>query len=204
MRPPLDAPPPLARLFLGLMLGPELGASTLRPLREALGESAGADLRLYRSEDLHMTLVFLGPVERARVDKLAAALPAHLPACTRLDLRLGATGAFPNRSQPRVLWLAVDEERAGALAELRALQASLAGLCRSQGFTLERRAFVPHLTVARLRGSARPPPPFWEAAANLAWRPREVALIESVSGVGQSAFRVLASWALPGPEGDSD
>jgi 2'-5' RNA ligase len=196
VRAPDDTAPPLARVFLALMLGRELGASVLHPVREALGEAPGAHLRLYRPEDLHLTLVFLGPVPRARLGALAAELPARLPRMAPLDLALGRAGAFPSRREPRVLWLALEARRPGALEDLGRLRDALAALCREQRFTVDPRPFVPHLTVARLRGGARPPEAFHEVDAQRAWRPERLTLVETVSGAGQSAFRALAEWPL--------
>lgn len=200
MRPTDEVPPPLARVFLALMLGRELGANVLHPVREALGEAPGRHLRLYRPEDLHLTLVFLGPVPRSRLEALSAALPARLPRLAALELGLGRAGAFPNRREPRVLWLALEARRPGALEDLGRLRESLALLCREQNFDFDPRPFVPHLTVARARGGARPPAGFYEIDANKPWRPDRLALVETVSGTGQSAFRVLHEWPL-GPAG---
>ncbi|MCD4814665.1 RNA 2',3'-cyclic phosphodiesterase [bacterium] len=52
-------------------------------------------------------------------------------------------------SQPRVVWLGV--EKGGNT--LKALQADLAGYLGKVGFTLEKRAFVPHVTLARIKGT---------------------------------------------------
>ncbi len=200
MRPSDEAAPPLARVFLALMLGRELGANLLHPVREALGEATGHHLRLYRPDDLHLTLVFLGPVQRSRLELLTSALPARLPRLAALELGLGRAGAFPDRREPRVLWLALEARRPGALEDLGRLRESLALLCREQGFVFDPRPFVPHLTVARLRGGARPPAGFYEIDADKPWRPERLALVETVSGAGQSAFRVLREWPL-GPAG---
>jgi 2'-5' RNA ligase len=185
-------------VFLALMLGRELGARLLHPLRESLGESVGHHLRLYRAEDLHLTLVFLGPVRRERLAPLARAIPAHLPRIPPLELGLGFAGAFPDQREPRVLWLALEAHRPGALEDLGRLREALAELCRAQRFAVDARPFVPHLTVARLRGGARPPQAYFEVDANQAWRPGHLALVETVSGAGQSAFRVIEEWPLPG------
>lgn len=197
MRPPAEAEPPLARVFLAFMLGRELGARLLHPARACLGEAVGPHVRLYRSEDLHLTLVFLGPVRRERLPELARAIPRHLPQVPPLELGLGVAGAFPSPKAPRVLWLALEARRPGALEDLVRVREALADLCRAQRFPVDPRPFVPHLTVARLRGGARPPAEFFEIDANQAWRPERVALVETVGGVGQSAFRVIEDWPLP-------
>ena len=51
------------RLFLGLMVEPEVGGRLARKSAAALDGEPG--IRLYSPEDLHLTLVFLGQVETA-------------------------------------------------------------------------------------------------------------------------------------------
>lgn len=65
----------------------------------------------------------------------------------QFSIRLEQTGSFPERGQPRVLWIGVNDS-SGELAELHArLEKESAEL----GFAHEARPFHPHLTVARLR-----------------------------------------------------
>ena len=66
-------------------------------------------------------------------------------------LGLSGVGVFPNPHAARVLWVGVDDP-SGACAPLaRDLEFALAPL----GFTPEKRAFRPHLTLARFKNPAR-------------------------------------------------
>src|SRR5689334_21476012 len=111
---------------------------------------AGSDssLKWVKPEHAHLTLVFIGTVDDARVPAVVESIGADidLPA-------FGATfegaGAIPPRGAPRVLWIGVGS---GA-RELVALQQVIAARIATLGLPIEDRAFHPHLTLARWRES---------------------------------------------------
>jgi 2'-5' RNA ligase len=95
--------------------------------------------------------VFLG--ERPDADAAAAAIAAALdpvPAAPQLRTN-GALWLSPRR--PHVLTVALEDASDG-LARIHA--AVLEALVREVGHEAERRAFRPHITVARVRGRLRP------------------------------------------------
>jgi len=97
---------------------------------------------------MHLTLVFLGEIEPARVDAMAAEIsrPVEQPP---FDLVFAGFGVFPPRGAPRALWIGA---RRGE-AELRRLQETLAGRLERLGVARETRPFTPHLTLARWKSS---------------------------------------------------
>lgn len=98
------------------------------------------------SENLHLTLRFLGEMDSVGLDRLLAALDeAEFPSL--FVLRLGALGAFPNATRASVLWIGVD----GASEQLEDLHAAVDESCQSAGFDPEERPFRPHVTVSRMR-----------------------------------------------------
>ena len=98
-------------------------------------------------ENFHLTLAFIGETDGAGLNTAIDALSQiDAPA---FDVRLSGAGYFGER-KPRQLW--VGAERAPRLAHLHSkVEASL----RNAGFELERRKFVPHVTLAYLSGVAR-------------------------------------------------
>jgi 2'-5' RNA ligase len=123
-------------------------------------------LRPVAPEALHVTLAFLGAREEDEVATIAPMLDAAARPVRALSL--GAPLWLPKR-RPRVL--AVDLGDAdGALAALRAdvVERLQAGI----GFEPERRGFLAHVTVARVRAGTRelpavePPEPLGLFAAS--------------------------------------
>jgi RNA 2',3'-cyclic 3'-phosphodiesterase len=104
----------------------------------------GADFRWQSDDQLHLTLRFIGEVERPLANDLAAALATlRAPA---FALRLAGLGSFDRRSGG-VLWAAVEPAD-----PVRALAARVERACQAAGLAPERRAYHPHITLARWRG----------------------------------------------------
>jgi 2'-5' RNA ligase len=109
---------------------------------------SGSSLKLVAPERMHLTLLFLGEVQEARVPAVIEAMntAVDLPA---FDMAFGGGGMFPARGAPRVLWMGVTE---GA-APLTSLQDEIAERIRGLGIAFDDRPFHPHLTLGRWRES---------------------------------------------------
>ena len=116
------------------------------PIRDRLIDimDDGADFRWQSDDQLHLTLRFVGEVERPLANDLAAAL-AHVRA-PPFELRLSGVASFDRRSGG-VLWAGVEPAE-----PVRALAARVERSCQTVGLPPERRAFHPHITLARWRG----------------------------------------------------
>jgi 2'-5' RNA ligase len=137
-----------ARLFTALELPEVVTAALVQWRSERLTGVSG--LRLTRPEGLHVTLCFLGSQPVEEIDPIAAACVV-VAQCRRPVLSLADPLWLPPR-RPRVVAIAL-EDQALALAEL---QTALAGALEGGGwYEPERRAFRPHVTVARASGRAR-------------------------------------------------
>ena len=116
---------------------------------QALGPASSA-LRWIAPENLHLTLQFLGDVERDRLEGLVAALqpPVALPP---FEVSVDRFGAFPPAGPPRTIWLGLNS---GA-DDVRDVYAELARRLATLKFEAETRPDSPHLTVARVRDDQR-------------------------------------------------
>ncbi len=135
------------RLFIAVNLPDDTRDALARaatPLRD--GYSA---VRWVRSENIHLTLKFLGNIDPSLVAGLLEAMKSVAQATPgeRFSLHLSGLGLFPNPDQPRVLWAGLD----GDLAALRALQEKMEEAMADLGFARDRRPFSPHLTLGRVR-----------------------------------------------------
>ena len=148
----------------------------------------------------HVTLRFLGEVAPERLPDLEAKLADVARALPPFDLVLAGIGAFPNERNPRVVWIGVTEGR----AEVSALAAHLATALDEGPGPARAEAFVPHLTLFRVRSPAQRR----RAASLLAGtdappasrrvRVRAIHLKESRLAPGGARHRTLASWPLTG------
>ena len=96
-------------------------------------------------ENLHVTTKFIGEWPEARLGELKAAL-GSLPARAMIAVRIRRVGFFPNAHAPHSFWCGIE---APGLAEL-ATDTDLA--TAALGTAREKRAFSPHLTLARIKG----------------------------------------------------
>jgi 2'-5' RNA ligase len=110
------------------------------------------ELRWVGDEQLHLTLRFIGEVERPLANDIADALSRIL--FPRFDLRISGVGRFEQRNGG-ALWAGVDPK-----APVADLAAKVDRACVQAGIEPERRAFHPHITLARWNRAGR------EAAAD--------------------------------------
>jgi RNA 2',3'-cyclic 3'-phosphodiesterase len=138
------------RLFVAVDLSEEARqaiAAEQERIATALAE-AKTRLKWVRSEHLHLTLVFLGEVEDARVPSVVDAIGRDVDA-PAFDVTFSGAGVFPPQRAPRALWIGIG---AGA-SELAAMQNELARRVLGTGVELDDRPFSAHLTLARWRTS---------------------------------------------------
>jgi RNA 2',3'-cyclic 3'-phosphodiesterase len=139
--------PARARLFVALDLPAEVRDGLAAWGREQTRGREG--LRLVDAAMLHVTLCFLGWCDEGEAEAIGAAVAAC--AAPVPDLALGEAAWLPPR-RPRVL--AVDlEDGSGAVGDLQRRVSD--ALVATAGYEPERRAYRPHVTVARVRGGAR-------------------------------------------------
>ena len=104
------------------------------------------DGRTPRPGSIHLTLKFLGEVDRDQIRSIQQALQESTREVAPFDLRVGGLATFPNLRRPRVLWIGVEECQ--SLSQFKqALETKLEEL----GFPRDRRSFQPHLTLMRLK-----------------------------------------------------
>jgi 2'-5' RNA ligase len=147
------------------------------PQREQLGvflaqcAIAAPEFRWSVTENLHLTVRFVGTVDRSVVEGIADRLAGS--AGPAIDLALGEAGTFKRSRLARVVWLGL---RFGADG-LSALAARVEAECRAAGLAPEARAFQPHLTLARARSRDGARQPDLPAIPDLApWRAEELVL----------------------------
>ena len=107
-----------------------------------------ADVRWEPAEKFHITLKFLGDCELELIRSLATELESVLRDVRSFDLEYRSVGCFPNLSRPRVVWIGAAE-----IVGLTELQRRVEETCGRFGFPKEDRAFHPHITLGRVKGS---------------------------------------------------
>lgn len=174
------------RLFYALMPS-EAMIAALAPIQHGV---SGA--RWQSAEQLHLTLRYVGDHVPTRVaDELAAALP---PRITLPPATFSGVGFFEAKGKPNALWT-----RVGPKEALTQLHHKLDRACQAAGLEPEGRAYLPHITLARMARSAGPADEWIARNAGFAAGPfpfARLSLVESVVTDEGSVYEEIASVRL--------
>ncbi|MDQ1603387.1 MAG: 2,3-cyclic 3-phosphodiesterase [Actinomycetota bacterium] len=168
------------RLFLAVRLPPDVVEHLDRAMQAARA-LAPPEVRWADPARWHLTLAFYGEVPDDRVDRLRNKITRQVRGARTLDLQLRAAGRFGDR----VLWVGVGGRDRD---ELRRLGTAV---------SVEDRPYRPHLTVARVRGSAdlRPLVADLGDYEGPGWTATQLVLVRSRLGP-RPAYDDIASWPL--------
>jgi RNA 2',3'-cyclic 3'-phosphodiesterase len=176
----------MLRLFVAL----RPPSATRQALIGTMHGVAGA--RWQSDAQLHMTLAFIGDADEALAERIDAAL-RRVRAKPAL-LGVTGVGAFHSGGLTNALWAA-----AGPAEELDRLAHKIDHACRNAGAPMERRAFVPHITLARLNRSSGAVDSWLASNSDLSVPSSPIdrfGLYESRMGRGGSVYDLLADYAL--------
>lgn len=164
-----------ARIFLAIWPGPEVRAAITQYRDTWRWPSRAAPVR---PEKLHLTLHFIGDIERERLPELQQQLHVHFEP---FRLQLGSPELWPH---------GIAILRPGTIpAGLRQLQAALGRALRNLDLPLDAREFQPHVTLARHASGAALP----ERQALVDWDVDQYVLVESEFDAGRT-YTILARY----------
>jgi 2'-5' RNA ligase len=101
------------------------------------------------TQNQHVTLKFLGATWPRLVDTVTRTVGDVASSHAPFETRVAELGAFPSARRARVLWVALEDPQRRLARIAASLDEALA-----TDFAPEKRAFTPHLTVARFRPEA--------------------------------------------------
>ena len=150
------------------------------------------DFRWQDEEQLHLTLRFVGEVDRPLAEDLAPALDRIRS--DRFSVRITGVGRFEQRNGG-ALWAGLEPRE-----PLAALAAKVERACQEIGLEPEHRAFHPHITLARWKGRrSREVHDYLERHRGLASEPfgaDEFALFQSHLSRHGAHYEQVASYPL--------
>jgi 2'-5' RNA ligase len=133
----------MRRLFVAIRPPETIRAA----LCAAMGGIKGA--RWQSDEQLHLTLRFIGEVDRHVARDVDAALGSiHHP---RFEIAVRGLGAFDRRGRAETVWAGL-----APLEPLKTLHNKVDQALARVGIAPEQRAYLPHITLARLNRMAGP------------------------------------------------
>ncbi|HEU4355580.1 MAG TPA: RNA 2',3'-cyclic phosphodiesterase [Actinomycetota bacterium] len=130
------------RLFVAIDLPEDVRSLVedgVEPLRERFPRA-----RWVPTRNQHVTVKFLGTTWPRLLDHVLHAVGEVAAAHAPFETRVAELGAFPSARRARVLWVGLEDPDDRLATVASALDDALA-----EDFRPEKRAFTPHLTVAR-------------------------------------------------------
>lgn len=168
--------------------------------RHLKSKFGSGEFRWVKPGQIHITLRFFGWVTTLQAQEIAQLLGPICSAHHPFDLSCEGLGAFPNVTRPRVLWAGLKGDILGAAL----LQKEITAATSPFGEPPEDRPFKPHLTLARIKDSARKQATDLEHAIARGfkiddpWTVTEVLLMQSHLSPEGSTYETLGSFQLGG------
>ena len=120
-------------------------------------------LKWIREENIHITIKFIGEIEKEKLDCISDSLDSLQ--CSKFNLSTNSLiGAFPKLSNPRVIWVGISDE---ARKKLVSIYDQVEVVSEKCGFPKEARKFSPHLTIARVPNYLQIKSDFWNSCKNI-------------------------------------
>ncbi len=104
-------------------------------------------LKVVASENLHITLKFLGEIQESMASKIYASMQQALRDFKSFEIDFSGMGVFPSKRYIRVIWVGIDKNKEKLIEMQKFIDQKL---FEDFNFKKEKR-FEPHLTVARVK-----------------------------------------------------
>jgi 2'-5' RNA ligase len=139
------------RVFIAVDIDDPLLLSKLERLKDTIVAS-GVPMKPVETSNIHMTIRFIGEISKSKVEEIIEHVLRPIKEKS-FKIVIKGLGAFPSINRPRVIWVGVDQG-AEKLVEIRnRIESSLIKL----GFSREKPEFIPHITLARIKGARNLP-----------------------------------------------
>ncbi len=134
----------MVRCFIAVECIDDDVVSGIRRVQGAL-ESTGAHLKHVETENIHLTLKFLGEIEQHKVDEVTTIINGI--SFDPFSFKVEEVGVFPNHNRPTTIWAGITD----GVSDLAMVNEEVDSKMAKLGFERERRRFQPHLTISRVK-----------------------------------------------------
>ena len=138
----------MIRAFISVDISSEAKAALRFIVDELTTRIEGDNVRWVKSDNMHLTVKFLGNIEIDFVQSILIAMRTSVVQINPFQVALSQVGAFPSFKRSRVIWVGVQ----GDLQTLGMVRNNIENELQNLEFPKERRPFRPHITLGRVRG----------------------------------------------------
>jgi 2'-5' RNA ligase len=132
------------RSFIAIDLPVDIKEAIDAVIRKVAPGSSG--IKWVASENVHLTLKFLGEVKEEMVPEIKKRLEATGRLYRSFKVSIKGAGGFPNLKKPHVLWIGIEPSD-----DLQSLYRNIESQLSDLGFERDPRSFSPHLTIGRVK-----------------------------------------------------
>ncbi len=111
-------------------------------------ESVDADLKFVETENIHLTLKFLGDTNDDLVTKIKGVMEESVKGIGPFTIKFKGAGVFPSPKYLRVVWVGIEDP-----SKLETIAKSLDEKLVPLGFRRDEHGFSPHVTIARVKSA---------------------------------------------------
>lgn len=133
------------RIFIASNFSEELISKIDAFERKIQSELSIPGIRWVKSSNLHLTLQFIGDVEKYKIPEISNLLDCAVIGKGPITVSVKGFGCFSNRQNPKVLWIGIEEN-----AELLELVKPLSQTLAAKNY-IQPGLFSPHITLARIK-----------------------------------------------------
>lgn len=126
----------------------DIGSSIKKEIGEFVDslKKYDSDIKWVSPENVHLTLKFLGDTPQDNLPGIGDSLRKAIFSYRPFYIKIHGTGLFPNRKNPRVIWVGLENTET-----IGSLKGDIEDAMSSFGYQREDKDFRPHLTVGRVR-----------------------------------------------------
>jgi len=132
------------RVFLSLDIEDTNLLTRITHIQEQLDRQA-AKMKLVEQENIHFTWRFFGDTPISKIEDIHQELLKLK--FDPIPIQISGVGAFPNVRKPRVIWVGVTQN-VDKVCELKKMTDELLANLK---YSIEKKKFIPHATIARIR-----------------------------------------------------
>ena len=142
----------LIRIFISVFVPKEI--VNIKEMLKTTIDTRGIKIRWVRDGNMHLTLKFIGNTTEESIDSINNAIHDVVKDTPFINLSISGTGCFSKRDRANTLWVGIK----GDLNKLEQLILNINNKLEPLGFPIERRKFLPHITIARINSNQKKKP----------------------------------------------
>jgi 2'-5' RNA ligase len=136
------------RSFIALKIDPEVKKNLTKMILQF--EKVSSRVKWVQPSAMHLTLKFLGDIDRVKAEKLMNILDKISAKYSPFDLSCSGIGTFPIKSRnPKVIWAGITNN-----SFIKGIYEDIEAEAQKIGFPKEKRSFHAHLTLGRVKKRA--------------------------------------------------